>query len=215
MVMITNSFELFFWLYEKNLLLASPRFWWPNYSTFEVVVGAILTQNTKWENVQTSLENLKNHFHAPIKLEHIASISVENLASLIAPSGFKNQKAPRLVKLAQNILQDYDTFANFQQNTTREWLLAQKGIGFESADGILCYGCGRDEMVVDSYTAKLLKSFGYEFESYEEIKEWLMVGVNENFDKIVTLYAQDVSIHELYCDFHGMVVEFSKQKNSK
>lgn len=209
MVEITNSFELLFWLKNKNLLENSPQFWWPNYGTFEVIVGAILTQNTKWQNVEKSLLNLNNKCEGDLFLFLLKS-DIENISTLISPSGFKNQKAPRIKKLCENIYEEFGDFENFAQNATRDWLLCQKGIGPESTDAILCYACKKDEMVVDSYTAKLLKSFGYEFESYDEIKEWLMAGVNENFDKITALYGKNIAPNELYSRFHGKIVEYSK-----
>lgn len=212
MVEITNSSELLLWLQSKNLLENSPCFWWPNYGTFEVIVGAILTQNTKWENVEKSLANLKKFLGSDFGLHSLASIEISFLTNLIAPSGFKNQKASRLKLLCKNILEEFGDFDNFAKNIDRDWLLLQKGIGCESADAILCYACGRDEMVVDSYTAKLVQKFGYEFESYEELKDWLMVGVNENFDKIQTLYGRNITLNEVFSRFHGKIVEYSKRK---
>ena len=210
---IQNSFELFVWLKKQNLLENSPQFWWPNYGTFEVVISAILTQNTKWQNVEKSLDNLRNYACNDLSLEFFSQVELGILNSLIAPSGFKNQKSPRIVKLCKNILDEFDTFENFKTNVSREWLLGQKGIGFESADSILCYACLRDEMVVDAYTARLLNQYGYEFESYEELKEWLIEGVNENFDKICAIYNQEISLNYVYSRFHGKIVEFSKRKS--
>lgn len=69
-------------------------------------------------------------------------------------------------------------------------------------------------MVVDSYTNRLVKSFGYEFESYEDLKNWLEYGINENFDKITRLYDYKVSLNMIYCRFHGKIVEFMKNQKA-
>jgi len=116
--------------------------WWPRSCTFEVIIGALLTQQTKWEKVEESLANLKKG--GLISLEALSRAEVGQIATLIKPSGFYNTKAGRLKILCQNILNDFATFEAFQDEVTREWLLAQKGIGMESADSILCYGCGRE-----------------------------------------------------------------------
>jgi endonuclease-3 related protein len=203
-VEFSNSYELLLELRKKNLLQNKPKRWWPNFGTFEVVLGAVLTQNTKWENVQKALENLKG-----MGLEDIASFEPSYLAELIKPAGFYNQKSKRLITLSRNILRDFGDFENFKQNVEREWLLSQKGIGFETADSILCYACGRDTMVMDAYTKRLLKKHGYEFESYDEMKEWFERGVEENWDKLAELYENDLNL--CYSRYHGKIVEFMKR----
>jgi endonuclease-3 related protein len=183
--------------------------WWPRSSTFEVIIGAILTQQTKWERVEESLANLKEA--GLLSLEALSRADVEQIATLIKPSGFYNTKAKRLQLLCQNILNDFKTFEVFQNEVTREWLLEQKGIGMESADSILCYGCGRDVFVVDSYTNRLLEAFGYNFESYMQIQAWMQEGIEVNFDKITKMYDTQMTLHTIYARFHGMIVEFSKE----
>lgn len=214
---ISNSYDLLIFLKDLDLLKNSPKFWWPEYGTFKVVIGAILTQNTKWTNVEKSLSNLSNFIQKDCDDEFITFISqidTSILSNLIAPSGFKNQKAPRLKLLCQNIFNDFETFDNFQKQVSRKWLLKQKGIGLESADAILCYACQRDSMVVDSYTKKLLENYGYEFETYDEIKDWLEFGINENYDKIIQNYGFDITLNEIYARFHGKIVEYMKKKDS-
>ena len=132
------------------------------------------------------------------------------LAKLIKPVGFYNQKAKRLIALSRNILRDFGDFENFKENVSREWLLAQKGVGFETADSILCYACGKEVMVVDAYTKRLLKRKGYEFESYDEIKEWCERGVLESWDKLKDLYEDNLNL--CFARFHGKIVEFMKKK---
>ena len=209
MISILNSYDLFIYLKEQNLIDEKNEYWWPSSTSFEVLLGAILTQNTKWTNVEKSLENLKKlNINS---LENLANISLEVLIEAITPSGFKNQKAKRLILLANNIINEYSSFDNFCLNTNRDWLLNQKGIGLETADAILCYCCKQDFMVVDSYTNKLLKRFGYEFESYEELQSWCEYGINENYDKIAQLYNSKITLNKIYARFHGKIIEFMKR----
>lgn len=209
---ITNSYDLLLFLKEKDLLNDSPPYWWPNFGTFEVVVGAILTQNTRWDNVERSLKNIGSKDYSDDELlQFFINSSTHQLINLIAPSGFKNQKAARLKKLCQNISWEFGSFEDFALNASRQWLLEQKGIGNETADAILCYALGREEMVVDKYTDRLLKRHGYEFENYDEIKQWFEFGINENYDRITTLYGYKISLNEVYSRFHGKIVEFMKK----
>jgi len=208
---INNSYDLFVFLKNKNLLENSPEFWWPSYGTFETFIGAILTQNTKWTNVEMSLKNLQDH--NLVSLEDIANVDIVLFTQLITPSGFKNQKSKRLKLLCKNVIEDFGTFENFQDNVTREWLLEQKGIGPESADAILCYACKQEEFVVDSYAHRLLEKFGYEFDSYEDLKYWVEFGINENLDNIIKFYEFDITINQIYCRLHGKIVEFMKNKH--
>jgi endonuclease-3 related protein len=182
--------------------------WWPRSMTFEVVVGAILTQQTKWEKVEKSLENLKDA--GLLSLEAVADAEIKLLQTLVKPSGFYNTKAKRLQLLCRNIMLDFGDFAAFQEGVDREWLLAQKGVGEESADAILNYACGREVMVVDSYTQRLLEALGYGFESYGEIQAWLHWGIAENWTKVVQLYGQELPLSTIYSRFHGKIVEYAK-----
>lgn len=210
--MITDSFDLFMKLKALDLLGNSPRFWWPNAHTFEVVVGALLTQNTKWESVEKSLANLKNHHiltpDNDESLQNLANSTPEMLMACIRASGFYAQKSHRLLALAQRILEDFGDFASFVVGVEREWLLAQKGIGLESADAILNYACRREVMVVDRYTHRLVARLGFEFEDYESLQEWCMRGVGENLHLLEGYEGLD----EVFARFHGKIVEFSKRK---
>jgi endonuclease-3 related protein len=206
---ISNSYEFLKFLKEQNLLEAEPINWWPNDNDFEILLGSILTQNTKWTNVEKSLENLRSL--DLLSLENLIEIDNEILINAITPSGFKNQKSLRIKQICKNIIADFENFENFCKIVSRQWLLAQKGIGPETADAIMCYACKQDYMVVDKYTSKLLSRFGYEFESYEELQEWLVYGINENYDKISKLYGYEISLNRIYCRFHGKIVEYMKQ----
>ena len=145
--------------------------WWPGFGSFEVVMGAILIQNTAWRNADAVLQNLRSK--GLLSLESIAGLEEVELAQIIKVSGFYNQKARRLSLLCKAIIADFGDFESFKSGVSREWLLARKGIGAESCDAILCYACERAVMVADSYSARLLGALGYEFESYDELSAWL------------------------------------------
>ncbi|MDR1007277.1 MAG: hypothetical protein LBL65_01770 [Campylobacteraceae bacterium] len=201
-----DSFELLCALRRLGYLKdGCEKLWWPESGSFEVVVGAILTQQTKWSNVEISLSNLKNR--SLLTSYALADIDEYELSLLIEKSGFKVQKAARLKRLARNIIKEFGDFEDFRQNVNREWLLAQKGIGLESADAILCYACLKPVMVVDSYANRLLKSFGYEFGSYEETQEWFYDGILGRWGGICELYDNE---NTLFARFHGKIVEFCK-----
>jgi len=209
---MNNSFELLCLLKQAGHLktLRDPL-WWPRSRTFWVIVGAILTQQSKWEKVEQSLENLEK---AGVEsLEKFFTCKPEVLCELINPSGFYNTKAKNLKALCRAILEDFGSFEFFCEAVCREWLLEQKGIGQESADSILCYTCEREAMVVDSYSARLLYAFGYEFESYESLQAWFCEGIEMHWHKIQALYGRDVSLNEVYARFHGKIVEFCKENS--
>ena len=198
-----DSLDIYLELKKKNLLKNSPKHWWKNVGSEWCLVSCILTQNTKWENVEKSMENL-----GEISLEKLLEIDEAYLSNLISFSRFKNQKSKRLKLLAKNIIDEFGDFENFKENVSREWLLNQKGVGYETADSILCYVCFREVMVVDKYTQKFLAQKGLEFFEYEDIQYFLEQGIIENFDKISEENENDINL--CFCRFHGMIVEFMK-----
>jgi endonuclease-3 related protein len=201
---LQDSFELFSALERLKLLENSPPLWWPGYGTFEVVVGAILTQNSQWSRVEQSLGNLQDK--ELLSPDLLAQMHPETLMELIRPSGLFKAKAANLIRLCRAMIEEYGDFETFALSVDRDWLLSQKGIGPETADSILCYACARPVMVVDAYTARLLNAFGYEFESYDELQEWCEAGVRNYFD--------EVQLNAAFARFHGMIVEYVKG-NSK
>ena len=201
---LSNSYELYTALENLNLLENSQPLWWPQHGTFEVVIGAILTQNTQWTRVVASLENLSQSAH--LSLESLGQIDPEILMELIRPSGLIRAKAKNIILLCNAIIDSFGSFEEFVINAEREWLLRQKGIGPETADAMLCYACLREVMVIDSYTARLLRAFGYEFESYDELQEGCEAGIREHFD--------ESTLQQTFARFHGMIVEYVKG-NSK
>ena len=184
-----------------NLLENKPPMWWPGYGTFEVVVGAVLTQNSQWTRVEQSLANLREA--EMLSPDALASAETETVMELIRPSGLFKNKSNVLQLLSRAMVEDFSDFETFCSSVSREWLLGQKGIGPETADSILCYACGRDAMVVDAYTARLLNAFGYEFETYDDLQGWCVEGLDGH------IAGDDLS--RAYALFHGMIVEYVKR----
>jgi len=203
--MIQNSTELFKLLKKAGFdNISRDDWWWPNSGSFEVVVGAILTQNTKWENVEKSLNNLKDA--NLLNLKALASASIDTLQELIRPSGFYKAKSKNIKLISTNILNDFSSFESFKEIVDREWLLMQKGVGLETADSILNFACYKEAFVVDSYTNRLLRAFGYEFDSYEALQEWI---VDSFYNGYIEVFP-DSNRAQAYARAHGMVVEYCK-----
>jgi len=142
-----------------NILLKrfGPQHWWPGDGRFEIIVGAILTQNTNWTNVEKAIANLKGA--GCIEPERLYNLQTETLAELIRPAGYFNIKAKRLKSFMSWLFENYDgRLENIEAVDTRslrEELLAVKGIGPETADSILLYAFDRPVFVVDAYTARI------------------------------------------------------------
>ena len=198
---LPDAHTLYRALEALNLLEGKPPMWWPDYGTFEVVVGAVLTQNSQWTRVEQSLANLREaRLLAPGAM---SEASPETVMELIRPSGLFKSKAKALQALSTALVESYGDFETFRDEVSRDWLLAQKGIGPETADSILCYACGRDAMVVDAYTVRLLHTFGFEFEVYDALQGWCTETLEGRFDT--------AELPEVYARFHGMIVEYVKR----
>ena len=180
---------------------------WPGEGTFEVVLGAILVQNTNWKNVEKALNNLKNA--GKDSLNGICSLENSELAMLIKPSGFYNTKAKRLKTLCLAIKNEFESFENFKENTSREWLISVKGVGAETCDAILAYACVKPYMVVDAYALRIMAYFDYTFESYDEAAEWFS---SLDYDKIYKfLDSEKFDETEVLKLYHALILEFCKE----
>lgn len=203
-----TSFELFRAFYKLNLLDKNEPNWWHGFGTFEVILGSILTQQSKWQNVLNAIENMKKAgLNSP---EKIAKTDEQTLQPLIKQTGFYRQKSERIIMFCNNLINDFGSFEGFVRSVSLNWLLSQKGIGQESADSILNYACFVPTMVVDSYTFRVLSALDFSFETYQEAKEWLEYGI---FAKEKDLEKMGFDLVRAFNVFHGMFVEFSKQKN--
>jgi len=178
--------------------------WWPG-TPEEIMVTAILTQNTNWKNVERAMRNIEEALGKDDILEKLSSLSTERIAQLIRPAGFFNIKAERLKALLE-FLKEYDFNLEFLKEIPagilRELFLKIKGIGKETADAILLYALEKPIFVVDSYTKRLLaRIFNIELKDYDEIQKLFM-----------SCYPPDV---RLYQELHGLIVEHAKRFCSK
>jgi endonuclease-3 related protein len=137
-------------LFKKLLAYYGPQKWWPG-DGFEIAIGAILTQNTSWKNVEIALENLRKK--ELLNPKAIFECDLDKLSKLIISSGYYNQKALYLKNLSDLWLKN--------SNPSREDLLAIKGIGEETADSILLYLLNKPQFVIDAYTIRISNRFGY------------------------------------------------------
>jgi endonuclease-3 related protein len=184
-----------------------PQQWWPGETPFEVMVGAVLTQNTNWENVTKAIDNLKED--NLLSLEALSALSVEELAEKIRPSGYFNLKAGRLKNLLDHINNNFDgsleLFFSQDAESLRHELLSVKGIGPETADSILLYAAEKPVFVVDAYTHRILFRHGLiaEEDDYHAIQEFFIDSL-----------PQDI---RMFNEYHALLVRAGKEfcKKSK
>ena len=187
-------------IYQKMFDALGPRHWWPGETPFEVVIGAILTQNTNWSNVEKAIKNLK--MAGKLSPEGIYGLSITELAELIKPSGFFNVKAKRVKAFINWLFSRYEgnlskMFARDLQSLRSE-LLSVKGIGPETADSILLYAGNMPTFVVDAYTHRIFSRHELipEESTYDEMKSFF----EENLPKDV----------QLFNEYHALLVNVGK-----
>jgi endonuclease-3 related protein len=139
-------------IYQQLLDHYGPQHWWPAQTPFEVMVGAVLTQNTAWSNVEKAIDNLRTQDR--LTLESLLAMPKDSLAAHIRPAGYFNIKAERLLSLCRFLEQNPD-LKTMETKPLREQLLSVHGIGPETADDILLYAYQRPVFVIDAYTRRL------------------------------------------------------------
>ncbi len=195
-----NNSNILLNIYDRLFKSFGKQHWWPGDTDFEIVIGAILTQNTNWTNVEKAIKNLKKaKMFTPRKLHEI---DINRLAELIKPSGYFNVKARRLKHFIEWLFQKYNGSLSrmFKQDYVklREELLSINGIGRETADSILLYAAQKPTFVIDAYTKRVLVRHELipEDYEYEEMKAFF----EENLP-------EDVS---LYNEYHALLVRVGK-----
>jgi endonuclease-3 related protein len=189
--------------YKKLHKTLGPQKWWPGDGPFEVMVGAVLTQNTNWGNVEKAINNLKKA--GKLSATAIHKMQTDQLAGLIRPSGYFNVKAKRLKGLIKWFIErfDGDTEKMFSQRLEdlREELLSVKGIGPETADSILLYAGGMPSFVVDAYTYRILlrHQLILEESTYDEIKSFFEDNLPQDVDRYNEYHALLVQVGKNYC----------------
>ncbi len=188
-------------LYQKLYAYFGPQHWWPADSRFEVIVGAVLTQNTNWVNVEKAIDNLRKH--RLLKAAKLYQIPKEKLAKLIKPAGYYNIKAKRLRNFLHFFLKDYKGSLKIMSLADtlnlRQQLLSVNGIGPETADSILLYALDKPVFVVDAYTKRILLRHGF-------IKE------DAGYEQIQNLFMQNLKPKvKLFNEYHALLVRLGKE----
>lgn len=186
-------------VYKKLLAQHGQQEWWPADSKFEVMVGAILTQNTSWTNVERVIENLKGE--SMLCAESIVSIKHIALAKLLKSSGYFNIKAKRLQSFCKWFLKKggYKRLRYWPTKILREELLSVYGIGYETADDILLYAFERPIFIIDAYTRRIFSRLGF-------------IEGNEHYDELRLKFESNLLINvKLYSEYHALIVHHGKE----
>lgn len=177
-----------------------PQNWWPAETVLEMMVGAILTQNTNWKNVEKAIQNLKKR--RVLSLDALYSIPDIELAEEIRPAGYYNIKAGRIKNLINFVMDRYggdlSMLLKDKTQALKKGLLSIKGVGPETADSILLYACHRPVFVIDSYTHRILNrhNMTQEETSYYELQH------------LFTDHLPDDPA--LFNEFHALIVQTAK-----
>ncbi|MDP6959312.1 MAG: endonuclease III domain-containing protein [Planctomycetota bacterium] len=182
--------------------------WWPAESPFEMMIGAILTQNTAWTGVEKAISNLKKE--NVLNPRSLANLEPEKVATLIRPAGYFNQKTKRIQAFTRWFLERFEGKIERMQDVPflemREELLALNGIGPETADSILLYALKHPTFVIDTYTYRMLHRHGF-------------IGEESSYEEMKTVMEEQLPKEEaLFNDFHAQIVRVGKEycrKNPK
>lgn len=168
--------------------------WWPAENKFEIIIGAILTQNVNWKNVEKALDNLRDKdFLNP---KEIVEIDEKIIEELIKPTGFYKQKTKRIRRICKVIINENGVENFLEQENLREKLLSIKGIGPETADCIVLYAAEQPTFVIDSYTKRILDRTEGIKGNYRNLQSFFEERLNKNV--------------ELFQEFHALLVELGK-----
>lgn len=190
-------------IYQRLLKAFGPQHWWPGDTPEEVLVGAVLVQNTSWTNVEKAIAQLREA--DLLEPKALATVPLEELEELIRPAGYFRLKARRLRNLIEMIVQRYDGSLERMFQTPldllRQELLSVNGIGPETADSILLYAGGLPTFVVDTYTKRIFARHGWiEFEAgYDALKDLFESRLPANAETFNEYHALLVRIGKDYC----------------
>src|SRR4030042_4008924 len=192
--------NLLMMVYHRLYKAYGPRNWWPGETSFEVMVGAILTQNTSWKNVEKAIQRLKEN--GVLNPERIHCLKKSQLAPLIRSSGYYRIKAERLKSFVDFLFEEYDGDLKRMKRERlaelREKLLGVKGIGPETADSILLYGLQKPIFVVDAYTKRILSRHG-------------MISGEASYGEVQELFMDHLPPDEkLFNEYHALFVHLGK-----
>lgn len=193
--------ELLRGIYERLLRAFGPQQWWPARSSFEMMVGAVLTQATNWRNVEQAIRRLRRS--GALNSRSLLAMPMASLERAVRPAGYFRQKARRLKALAAWYAQRYGAsrraMARTSWRTLRKQLLSLHGIGPETADAILLYACGKPVFVVDTYAIRV-------FFRHRLIK------AATTYEKLQHIVMQNLPARApLYNEFHALLVAVGKR----
>ena len=190
-------------VYKTLFKAFGPQRWWPGDTPFEIAVGAILTQNTNWGNVEKAIDNLKSA--RVLSAKKIHEMPAGDLAALIRPAGYFNIKAKRLKSFISFLMNDYHgsmaTMKREDVHLLREKLLSVNGIGPETADSILLYALDKPVFVIDAYTKRVLsrhKIMDHD-RSYEEFRGLFHSSLKKDLKLFNEYHALFVAVGKTYC----------------
>ena len=185
-----------------HLLFAKwgPQQWWPGRTRLEIIVGAILTQNTAWTNVEKAIRRLRTARALNLRALHEAEL--KTLAEWIRPAGYYNVKALRLRSFTRMMFDRFDgdlrRLFTLKTPELRDVLLDVNGIGPETADSIVLYAGGRPVFVIDAYTRRFMMRHGW-------------VGAKATYDDIARIFMERLSRDvALYNEYHALIVALGK-----
>jgi len=187
-------------IYKRLEKYYGPQNWWPADTPFEVMIGAILTQNTSWRNVEKAIINLKSaKALSPRRLKHLPG---SELARLIKPAGFYNLKAARIRHFIDFLSSEYGMnikrMASSAHDGLRRKLLGVNGIGPETCDSILLYALGVPVFVVDAYTKRVFSRHG-------------IISKEDDYHGIQALFMRHLpSDAILFNEYHALIVRLAK-----
>lgn len=187
-------------IYDLLYAKFGPRHWWPGDTKIEIIIGALLTQNTAWTNVEKAIRNIKRE--RVLSVSRLSDIKEKNLARLIRPSGYYNIKANRIKNFLRFLNMRYSGSINKMFGSDlyklREELLSVKGIGNETADSILLYAGNKPIFVIDTYTKRILSRHG-------------LTNEDADYKKVQSLFMSNLKKDErLFNEYHALLVELGK-----
>ena len=193
-------------VYRLLLSYYGPQHWWPGDTPFEVTIGAILTQNTNWGNVEKAITNLKQA--KALSCSGILAAPIPDLEEMIRPSGYFRQKAERIQLFCAHLAEHHqgriENLLSQPLELARKELLNCKGVGPETADSILLYAGNHLSFVVDAYTNRIFQRLG-------------ILDGNEKYEQVRNLFMDNLPADEqLYNEYHALIVihckEFCRKK---
>jgi len=186
------------WVFRRLLDHYGQQRWWPADTRFEMMVGAVLTQNTSWTNVEKAIKNLKQE--GGLEWREMHAVSAVELAELIRPSGYFNVKSRRLKNLCAFLHKHggAQALAQLPTESLRQGFLSINGVGPETADAILLYGFKRPVFVIDAYTRRIFSRLG-------------VIDGHEPYEVLRIHFQESLGLdQDLFNEYHALIVRHAK-----